>query len=188
MTLDEKLQLFYDSAIEDATKQSVDLIKEYKKSLQAVYEEHKATAIQKAEMTLNTESQKLIQEKNKALSTENLDFRRRLNEKVNELKEILFHDVEKKLNNFMKTPDYENLLINQIIASLQFARGDEIQIYLNESDTDKKSNLEEKTGAALTISKIDFMGGTRAVIHEKNILIDRSFLTKLEEEKDIFSL
>lgn len=188
MNLDEKLKLFYESAIDDATKKSVDIIEEYKKSLQTVYEEHKASAEQKAEVTLNTETQKLIQQKNKALSIENLDFRRRLNEKVNNLKEFIFRDVEDKLKEFMKTPEYEELLIKQIKESLQFARGDEILIYLNPSDEDKKPSLEKKTGAAVTISNIDFMGGTRAVIHEKNILIDRSFLTKLEEEKDIFSL
>lgn len=188
MTLDEKLDLFYNSAIEDATKQSVEMIEEYKKSLESVYEEHKLATSQKTELTLNTETQKLIQKKNKALSIENLDFKRRLNEKTTELKGILFADVEKKLESFMKTPEYEDLLVKQIVDALQFSKGDEIQIYLNPTDADKKTSLEEKTGATLTISKIDFIGGTRAVIHEKNILIDRSFLTKMEEEKDIFSL
>lgn len=188
MTLDEKLDLFYNSAIEDATKQSVEMIEEYKKSLESVYEEHKREANQKAELTLSTETQKLIQKKNKTLSIENLDFRRRLNEKMTELKKILFTDVQKKLEHFMNTPEYENLLVKQIVYALQFSKGNEIQIYINPTDADKKTSLEEKTGATLTVSKIDFIGGTRAVIHEKNILIDRSFLTKMEEEKDIFSL
>lgn len=188
MTLDEKLKLFYDSAIEDATKQSVEIIEEYKKSLETVYKEHEREAKQKAELTLNTETQKLIQKKNKTLSVETLDFRRRLNEKTTELKNILFADVQKKLEQFMTTPAYDDLLVKQILSALAFANGTEIQIYINPSDADKKTMLEEKTGITLTVSTIDFIGGTRAVIHEKNILIDHSFLTKMEEEKDIFSL
>lgn len=83
----------------------------------------------------------------------------------------------------MTTPAYDDLLVKQILSALAFANGTEIQIYINPSDADKKTMLEEKTGITLTVSTIDFIGGTRAVIHEKNILIDHSFLTKMEEEK-----
>ena len=47
-------------------------------------------------------------------------------------------------------------------------------IYINPTDADKKEYLEEHTGMALTVSKEDFIGGVRAVIQEKNILIDHA--------------
>lgn len=188
MTLDEKLHVFYDSTIADATRQSEEILEEYKASLESIYEEHKKAAQEKAAFTLEVESQKLIQEKNKNLSIKNLEFKRLLNEKTEELKGILFEDIISRLHSFMKTEEYTALLIEQINLALDFAKGDEMTIYINPSDEGLKGKLEEKTGFLLTVSNIDFMGGTRAVIHERNILIDRSFSTRLSEEKEIFSL
>lgn len=188
MTLDEKLHVFYDSTIADATKQSEEILEEYKASLDKIYEDYKKEAEEKAAFTLEAESQKLIQEKNKILSVKNLDFKRQLNEKTEELKNILFEEIKSRLLSFMKTEEYTALLIKQINLALDFAKGDKMTIYINPSDEGRKKVLEEKTGFLLTVSSIDFMGGTRAVIHERNILIDRSFSTRLSEEKEVFSL
>jgi vacuolar-type H+-ATPase subunit E/Vma4 len=88
----------------------------------------------------------------------------------------------------MKTPEYDELLCTQIKNTLEFAQGDEIMIYLNPSDADKKTALEDKTGAVLTVSNRDFIGGTRAVISSRSILIDNSFLTRINEAKSSFTL
>ena len=34
---------------------------------------------------------------------------------------------------------------------------------------------KERTGMTLTISKVDFIGGVRAVVPEKNVLVDYAF-------------
>ncbi|MEG1457986.1 MAG: hypothetical protein RSB37_03080 [Acetivibrio sp.] len=188
MTLDEKLRVFYDSTIADANKQSENILFEYQESLKNIYEEHKKEAEEKAAFTLELEAKKLVQDKNKMLSLDNLDFKRQIKEKTEALKDILFEEVMNKLTSFMKTEDYFILLEKQIREAASFARGDHITIYINQSDLNKKESLEEKTGVSLTASTFDFWGGTRAVIHEKNILIDRSFSTKFSEEKDSFSL
>jgi vacuolar-type H+-ATPase subunit E/Vma4 len=86
----------------------------------------------------------------------------------------------------MKTYDKIDLLSKQIMEANVFARGEEIIIYINPSDESLKASLESKTGFTLTISATDFIGGTKAVIKTKNILIDNSFLTKLTEAKDDF--
>ena len=56
-------------------------------------------------------------------------------------------------------------------------------VYINPSDADKKQGLEQETGVELTVSSIDFGGGVRAVIRSRNILVDESFVTKLEQEE-----
>ena len=43
--------------------------------------------------------------------------------------------------------------------------------------------LEAAAGVSLTVSAIDFGGGIRAVIRARNILIDESFVTQLEQEE-----
>ena len=51
---------------------------------------------------------------------------------------------------------------------------------------DKKEFLEEHTGVTVTVSKEDFVGGIRTVIHERNILIDHAFKGAIEREYQKF--
>lgn len=188
MTIDEKVDSFRELALADANQKSREMIKEYESSLQKMLKDHEETIGRKTAALLEMESQKLVQEKNHQMAAEHLDYRRRLSEKTDELKKELFSDVENRLSEYMKTKEYDHCLIKQIKEAMAFAREDDITIYINPGDAAKKEALEQATGAVLTVSAIDFTGGTRAVIPERNILIDRSFLTKLEEEKDSFTL
>lgn len=184
MTLDEKLDQFYTAAIDSATSQNIQMIDEFKKSLQKIYDEHKEDALNKANKSYSLESENLIREKNRTLSAEAINIRRRISEKSTELTNKLFQDIEKKINDFMKAPEYIELLSVQIANATNFARGEAITIYINPSDVSLKPALEERTGAILTISTRDFVGGTRAVIQKENILIDNSFLTRLSEARN----
>jgi V/A-type H+/Na+-transporting ATPase subunit E len=188
MTIDEKIDEFYKSVIDDAANQSEKLIKEYEASLSNIYENHIEDTKRKAAITLRLETENLIKEKNKRISVETIHIKRHTSEKINELIEILFSDVSKKLETFMKTDAYSFWLIKEIKKVILFSRGEKMTVYINTSDSDKKAFLEEKTGIELTISTTNFLGGIRAVIHSKNILIDNSFATKISEEKDNFTL
>lgn len=188
MTLDEKLDIFYKSSIDKATTQSSEMIEEYKESLQKIYEEHMEETKRKAEVFLRVETDHLIREKNKLLSAKALEIKREFTEHTNALKEELFKEVEEKLYAYMKTPEYVSLLENRIQKALHYAKDASITIYINASDSDKKTQLEHATNANLTISTTDFMGGIRAVIHSRNILMDYSFTSKLSELSEAFTL
>lgn len=187
MTLDEKIELFSKAVIDSATKQNVEIVHQYQESLQKIYDEHKQNSFKKAEAAYLAESENLIREKNRSLSSEAIKIKRKISEKTSELTDKLFQDVALKLDEYMKTPEYFDLLTTQITKAKTFARDDEIIIYINPSDEGLKQLLEENTGVKLTVSSRNFYGGTRAVIHSKNILIDNSFLTKLSEAKSSFS-
>ncbi|MDD3174591.1 MAG: V-type ATP synthase subunit E [Herbinix sp.] len=188
MTLDEKLDHFYSSVIDSATKQNIEIVKEYKGILQKNFDERKEAAIHKAETNYRMASENIIRERNRKLSVESMDIRRKVLEKTAEISEQIFCEVRRKLYEYMKTSEYEDLLCSQIKKASDFAKGDAITIYINPSDAQKIIKLEEKTGISLTVSDRDFIGGSRAVIPSRSILIDNSFLTKLEEEKSSFTL
>jgi vacuolar-type H+-ATPase subunit E/Vma4 len=187
MTLDEKIELFSKAVIDSATKQNIEIVHQYKESLQKQYDEHKENALRKAEAAYLAESENLVREKNRTLSSDSINIKRKISEKSSELIDKLFQDLALKLKEYMKTPEYFDLLTNQISKAKIFAREDEIIIYINPSDEGLKQLLEENTGVKLTVSTRDFVGGNRAVIHSKNILIDNSILTKLSEAKNSFS-
>lgn len=184
MTLDEKLEQFYNVTIESATTRNIEIVEEYKASLTKTLEDHKREAIRKSEEAYKLESEDLIREKNCSLSAEAINVKRKLNEKILELSDALFEDVLVKLQAYMKTKDYEDLLVKQIKNAKEFAREDEMTIYIDPADEHLKQSLEDTTGVTLTVSSYDFVGGTRAVIPAKNILIDHSFTSKLKELKE----
>lgn len=188
MTLEEKLDIFYNAAINDATNQSVEILDAYKANLEKLQKEHEEETLKKAEDSLKSESEYLIRDKNKRISDQSLLLKRTITKKVNEYEKEVFEKVEQKIVAFMQTPQYNELLQQQIQYALNFAKGEAVEIYINETDQNKKQSLEHMLHCSILISKIDFIGGTRAVIRNRNVLIDNSFATRLAEERDSFTL
>ena len=91
-----------------------------------------------------------------------------------------------KLTAYKKDPSYEEYLERKIREAVTFAGNDKLTLYLDPSDEAHKASLEQKLSVTLTISAMPFLGGVRAVIPEKNILIDNSFETLLNEERENF--
>ena len=187
LTTEEKLQHFLNASIEDAQNRSQKTIKEYEDALLKISEEHKNDTLKNAELQIKFEEEKLERNKNKEISKQTLHIKRKITKKQSELKEKLFVEVKQMLCEYMETEEYVNLLVKQIKEALDIAKDSDVTIYIDPADSEKLSKLEMLTGAALTISEYSFIGGTRAVIRERNILIDNSFAKKLEEAKDNFN-
>ncbi|MFQ6929693.1 MAG: hypothetical protein ACLRR3_00885 [Eubacterium sp.] len=65
----------------------------------------------------------------------------------------------------------------------------DITIYIDPNDSSlldelKKARLEE----ILKFTIKNFLGGTRTIVPEKNILIDNSFKTRLADQQDLFAI
>lgn len=187
MTTEEKLKYFEESSLEEARKQASSMIEEYKVNLDKVEKEHKATTLRQSDLQLKTESDNLKRNNNMALSKEQLQIKRKITQKQNELKEKLFVEVKQLLEDYMTTSAYQQLLIKQIKNIQKEAGSGKLILYIDPADSDKRSSLQVATGAPVTVSEYSFMGGTRAVLQEHNILIDNSFASKLEKLKADFS-
>lgn len=188
MNIKEKAEHFYNTAVEAATALNTSMVEEYTQLMKKNYEEYKKEAEDKAASYLKQESEKLHREKNSALAVQILSIRHKQNDLVLELTEQLFTDVQNRLNDFMKTEEYMLLLEKQIKEAIAFSKGLPMTVYINPSDEDKKVRLEQATGIEIKISDRDFWGGTRAVIHEKEILINNSFESKFYDAKEQFSI
>lgn len=175
MTIDEKLSHFYDVTIEDARAKAAGILEEHRKALAQMTEKHKADSQENAQVQIKAETANARREINKALSAEQLTIKRDWTKKQNELKEKLFAEVKTQLENFRNTPDYPAYLENKIKEALDFAEQDKINIYLSPEDSALLPDLVERTKAFITVSAEDFLGGIKATIPHKNILIDHSF-------------
>lgn len=175
MTIDEKLSHFYDVTIEDAQAKAAGILEEHRKALAQMTEKHKADSQENAQVQIKAETANARREINKALSAEQLTIKRDWTKKQNELKEKLFAEVKTQLENFRNTPDYPAYLENKIKEALDFAEQDKINIYISPEDSALLPDLVERTKAFITVSAEDFLGGMKATIPHKNILIDHSF-------------
>ncbi len=175
MTIDEKLSHFYDVTIEDAQAKAAGILEEHRKALAQMTEKHKADSQENAQVQIKAETANARREINKALSAEQLTIKRDWTKKQNELKEKLFAEVKTQMENFRNTPDYPAYLENKIKEALDFAEQDKINIYLSPEDSALLPDLVERTKAFITVSAEDFLGGVKATIPHKNILIDHSF-------------
>lgn len=187
MTTDEKLKYFLDVSVESATKKSTTMLSDYKEALHQIFEQHKKDITNKAELQVKLGIASLEHDKNKTLAKEQIRIKKETSQLQEDLKEALFSEVKELLEQYKLTPDYLQLLLQQIQAAKEFAGSEEILVYLDPEDAKKQSYLEEVTQTQLTISEYGFMGGTRAIIPSRNILIDHSFETKFNELKESFT-
>lgn len=182
MTLEEKILHLRVAAMEEARAEENAIMKRHEDALRGVFEQHKLERKHQSELRIKSETVSTRQQLNMAVSKAQLEMKREAGKKHKLLKKALFAEVEEEIRNFMKTEEYLELLEKYIEKAARFADGEEMTIYINQTDADKKEYLEKDTGMKLTISTEDFVGGIRAVIHEKNIMIDHAYKGALENE------
>ncbi len=184
MTTDEKLQELLDMTMGNARKQAYEIINEYKSSAEKILDEYRQTKRENIESRIAAERTTLTAAENKEMSAAQIVIRKDLSDKQEEIKKNLFAEVYTVIEDYKKSKEYEELLITQIKAEKQFAADAPLTVYIDPSDADKKEQLEKETNCVLTISEYSFIGGTRAVTNDNKILIDNSFQTALEDERN----
>ena len=186
MTTDEKLQHFMDICMEDARPKSARLYDEYASALGQTFEEHKKDSTRRLDMQLQGESEKIEREINKKLALAQINIKREMSKRQEELKDMLFVEVRNLLADFMSTPEYAQLLERQIAKAHELAGNKDLIIYIDPADEPLLQSLSLQNREAVKISAYSFSGGMRAVIPDSHILIDNSFETKLEEARRTF--
>lgn len=187
MTQDEKLKLILDTVMEDANALNSTAVEEYRASLDSIYDDkiNELKAVNEARYKVNVEA--LIRENNSKISRQQIKCRRMQAAKQEEYKNLLFDEIKVKLLEYKKTPEYSALLNSYVDLVSKYAGEDEVTIYLDRTDM---SHIDEIKGSKAKIaeSDVDIMGGIRAEIPAKNILIDESFASKLLEAKHRFNI
>ncbi len=186
MTTEEKLQHFLEFCMEDARSRSAKMLDEYTAALEQTFSEHQEDAKRRAKQQVASESEQIEREINKQLSLEQIGTKREFGKKQDELKEKLFQELQEMVNHFRNTPQYTELIEKEIREAKELAGKEFITIYIDPADEEKIRSLSLPESADIRVSEYSFMGGTRAVIPNRHILIDNSFQTKLAEAKRDF--
>lgn len=186
LTTDDKLQYFLTICMEDAQGKSEHLLKQHTSSLEKKLEEHKREASRAAHLQLQREREKLQRQRNKELALGQMNIKRRLSRRHDELKEKLFDEVKELLDCYRESPKYTELLKKQVEEAAVFAGKEPIVVYLDPADADKLAQITGQAAMEIRVSSDSFGGGIQAYIPSRNILIDQSFATRLAEAKETF--
>ena len=188
MTLEEKIAHLQTSSMEQARAEGNAIIDSHREMLEKEMADHKKEAMHQSKLRIMEEKTKAKLALNQTRAKYQLEQKRRRGKVQQELKDKIFHEARQMVDAYMKTKEYDEFLVKCIRQAEKYAGDDLVTIYINASDEGKRGELEAMTGVSLTISKEGFIGGVRAVIHSRNILIDHSFLTQLRDEYEKFLL
>ncbi len=190
MTIEEKLTYFGDVSRETAKELSQKELADFRNGLEKVFKEHQETSVRRRDHRIAAETNECRIASNKELVSEQLACRKKLADTEEELTKALFADVEERLAAFRKTAGYTAYLQNALAQIIEYGKGGEITVEIDETDKHLVPDLVKLTGnkAAFNLVKEKIPGGLRAVIPAKNIMIDRSFAQKLMELRDSFRL
>ena len=184
MTLDEKLTNFTEYCVLAAKKKSEELILQQQAALDKDFEAYTVKSQEIADTQIKIEKENLEKKLNKELSNEQLHSKQLIGEARTELTDKLFVELSDKISNFINTKEYMELISSQIEYALKFTDGDELIIYVDSTDESRLHELCARHQTdCIKISEHSFMGGTKALLPKKNILIDNSFAKKLETAK-----
>ena len=183
MDTEAKLQYFYDSTISALNAKNQREVEVMKETLDGELERFKATHDQEITTQERLQKDAVRRELSKSLAGEKLAVRRELSRKEAEIKDRLFEEVGEVLDRHRATPEYKETLKSMIMWILDFAGDDQVIIYLCSSDAAYKEVLEKECGVPLIVSDVHFNGGIQAEIPSRNIFINDSFSSRMEEEK-----
>lgn len=186
LKIQEKLKHFTTVTLENVQSKCDKTLEQYKSELDARFESHKTEAVRLSSLEEKSLREDIERKASKEYTMEQLHIRRKISHKQDELKGKLFADVEKRLEEYRAGEAYKAYLVRLIKKAVRFARGEELHIYIDMEDEHLKDELEQCCEVTLLVSDHAFKGGIRAELPKRNILIDNTFETKLEEEKEKF--
>lgn len=188
MTIEEKMEHFRSISLESANNQSAESLSNYKKSLDDELEIHKENSARLAEESKRAQLNQVRANSKKQLSSAQMAIKKDLTKKQSEIKTKVFEIVRKKIAEYRKTPEYTTHLKRQIESILEEYKENNITIYIDSEDSILLDELKSYFNCDIQIYDKDFLGGTRTIVPERNILIDHSFKTRLIEEQEKFAI
>lgn len=188
MELEEKMNYFVEQVNSKAENIIDEQINTYQDSLEKDYEVFKKQVDESFSDRLIAEKDSLRKENNKSMSKIRFNQQHELYVQEVKLKESLFEKFHQVLNEYKNTSEYVEHLKKMIQTVQEYAKEELYDIYIDPSDKQLLSELEDFSNVTLNISDREFIGGIRGVMRERGILLDFSFSTLLTRTEENFSI
>ena len=144
-------------------------------------------AYERAKKKINSECLFLEQDKNNCVSNELVSAKEKMYIIRESLKQELFYGVKKELKKFVKTEEYINFIELELKKFIDANNNKDIIIEFSAGDKQVAEYINKKLELEFFISEQDFIGGYKIYIGDSRIVLDKSFLSRLENIKSKFN-
>ncbi|MHA6647189.1 V-type ATP synthase subunit E [Aerococcus urinae] len=186
MKLEEKMAYFKDQVTQQSQSEIDQQINQYRLTLEDDYQKFQEQTDETYAHRLVNEKEALRKENNKAISQIQINQQRELFLTEENMKLTLFQTFTKQIEDYQKNEAYIEQLKKMLKNIQAYAGREKYDLYIDENDSHLRSQLESYASHPIIISDRPFMGGIRAVLRERQILVDYSFLTFLDRLKENF--
>ena len=190
MDLEDKFAYFETQVNKQAQDIIDEQVNQYRATLQKDYDEFVKNTNQEFDAKFVNAKKDMRKELNKNIAQSQIHLQRDLYLQEEKLKKKLFAEFNDAIQNYMQTDEYRNQLVVMINNLKDYAEKnrEELVVYINHSDQGMYEVLLEETNANIQISDREFLGGVRGVLKDRQVLIDYSFSTLLENVEDSFTI
>ncbi|MDK7302942.1 MULTISPECIES: hypothetical protein [Aerococcus] len=186
MKLEEKMAYFKDQVTQQSQAEIDQQINQYRQTLEDDYQKFQEQTDETFAHRLVNEKEALRKENNKAISQIQINQQRELFLTEENMKLTLFQTFTKQIESYQNSEAYIEQLKKMLKNIQAYAGREKYDLYIDENDSHLRSQLESYASHPIIISDRPFMGGIRAVLRERQILVDYSFLTFLDRLKENF--
>ena len=187
MNVRKKLDAFTNIVLQEAEQSRKEMLSEMNRQVDAACAEAERAARRQAEERLRVEQLKAEQLKNRDIIRASTNARKGLLTLRNKLTDEVFEAVTQKLRAFAQTSAYEDYL-TQVAARLKAQnQGQAIILTFCADDMPVGRRVAQSLQLQAQETDEDIIGGLRALLPDKNAIIDESFATRLQKERSSFS-
>ena len=185
MNVKDKLASFAKTASSEAKTKSGTIESEieerYTRECERIYSE----AMKEAKEQIEEENQKLDNMQSKDINESVRNAKFSIIDMRNQLMTELFKNIVFRLAAYAETEEYFQRLVKDMKEI--FEKYGEVEFFLCARDMFLKEKiLADLEGANISQAGTDILGGFKARIKSENVLVDYSFLSRLEDERENF--
>jgi vacuolar-type H+-ATPase subunit E/Vma4 len=189
------------TVMSNATKTRDSILAELDVETDKILEEKRKKFNSEAEKYLNKGMEDVIKEGNDLVSKSIVDGKKDLMKKRKSIIDSVFADLEDKLLNFTKAPEYKQYFskrfseaLNTVLSGIDTKNGLNVEVYLTPYDKSTESDYCIKAinnavpGANIKIIEdtSDIIGGCKINLAGRNKMVDNTMRTFVEYEKEHF--
>ncbi|MDO4562380.1 MAG: V-type ATP synthase subunit E [Clostridia bacterium] len=183
-TMEKKLAQFGAVVMADAANERDAIIASFQKRKDAILCEYEKRAKEEGKAARKHAEEEARTKAGVLISETTFECKRALWKTREKLTNELFESVREKIEEYMKTPEYETYLLYALREAQKI--GSDIVAYLSPKDNAQYAQTMLRNGAAL-VSSENIFGGVRFVIRDKRISLDMTFDTRLGNERESFN-
>ncbi len=184
----EKIQAFSKVIMDEVAEKKEQIINEANSEKQKVLEQKELEFLYDSYKEIQKAVRKIDLENNELTSRSIIESKRKLYEKRNNIINNIFLDVEKRINDFKKTPDYYTFIKDCIKNAIDVIGKNDLVISVNNEDRDNTNKIikELDLQCEVEISEKDILGGCIAYSKESGLLINNSIIDRVKDQKQRF--